>query len=255
MENTSAILFTTVDPSVFFQKGALGEFVALSHKATPIDADYILIEDSADSNRKKYVTRAELFISPITSDLLLSTGVIKGSGTAPQLSIQDSSSHIMGLFEYGTSTGIPSTFSTINSSTNFISGRVFNAIWNDIAEQVPSDGTLKPGDLAFVDIMHHSFRVTAWQGVADAFVGVVSKNPGFIVGVNKKYKHPVFVGMKGQLDVNVQDTKKFHVGRRLYFTRDGILKDSIEMFQHEIEYSKLIGVIIEKHEHHLKIFV
>lgn len=255
MENTSAILLTGLDPSLFFQKGALGEFPALSHKTTPIDADYLLIEDSADSNSKKYVTRADLFKSTITSDLSLSTGVIKGSGTAPQLSIQDSSAHVMGLFEYGTSTGIPATFSGINASSNFISGRVFNAVWNDIAEQVPSDGSLKPGDLAFADIMHHSFRVTKWQGVADAFIGVVSKNPGFIVGVNKKYKHPVFVGMKGQLDVNVKDTSKFHVGRRLYFTRDGVLKDSMEMFQQEIEYSKLIGVIVEKHEHYLKIFV
>lgn len=71
MENTSAILFTAIDPSVFFQKGATGEFLALSHKTTLIDADYLLIEDSADSYNKKSISFANFktSLNAIASDL------------------------------------------------------------------------------------------------------------------------------------------------------------------------------------------
>jgi len=42
-----------------------GELAAIASKATPVDADYLLIEDSADTNKKKSITRAGLFASPV----------------------------------------------------------------------------------------------------------------------------------------------------------------------------------------------
>jgi len=54
-----------------------GELTAIAAKATPVDADHLLIEDSADTNKKKSITRAGLFASPV-----IVTSILDASSSA-----------------------------------------------------------------------------------------------------------------------------------------------------------------------------
>lgn len=53
---------------------------------------------------------------------------------------------------------------TARDDGRFISWRIYNYVYNDVAEQMPSDGSLKPKDIAMVDIDSDTFRVCKWDG-------------------------------------------------------------------------------------------
>lgn len=110
-----------------------------------------------------------------------------------------------------------------SATGRFIAGKVYNAVWNDIAESVPSDGTVKPYELAMVDVKSKAFQATKFDGEnVDAILGIVSPDPGFIVGVNKDYCNPVEIALKGMVWVSVGDfIKDCRIGNRIMITNSG----------------------------------
>lgn len=173
---------------------------------------------------------------------------------APQFRFVTYDDVLMGVFDYSIDSGIPDSFSEVESGSNFIAGRVFNAVWNDIAEQVPSDGTIKPGDLAFVDPDFRSFRVCGYKGTNENFVGIVSESPGFVVGMNPVYKDPVFIALKGHVRINIRP-ELAEVGRALYLLPNGSLVDGRRLSFEERVLARFVGVVTECSEDIVKVFV
>lgn len=131
--------------------------------------------------------------------------------------------------------------------------RVYNAVYNDIAEGMPSDGTLEPGDFAMIDISHPTFRLTKYIHTVEnmaLYMGIVSENPGFVVGDNPQYEHQVYLILKGMIDIPFHkigqsfDVENFSVGDDLIIARDR-------------SYQKIIGKIIEinKIKNTIKVFI
>jgi len=189
---------------------------------------------------------ADIISGEITSDLT--------DEQAPQFIFKTQSGTKVALMDYSSASGIPASLSGVSTSSNFIAGRVFNAVWNDIAEHVPSDGTVGPGDLAFVDITSPNFRVTSFQGSVDSYVGIVSEHPGMIVGLNMSQEHPVYLTLKGHVKLWTNRTT-LNKGRTLYLAPDGSLKDSDEIHDSELLRSKPVGVVTELGDGWVKVFV
>lgn len=93
---------------------------------------------------------------------------------------------------------------TCSANGRFISGRVYNNLWNDIAECVPSDGTVDVREIAMVDFNSSNFQVTKYDNKStDAIVGIISSDPGMIVGYNRNYKDLRYVALKGMIWLNL----------------------------------------------------
>lgn len=145
----------------------------------------------------------------------------------------------------------------VAANGRFISGRVYNAVWNDIAETVPSDGNTQPGDLIMVDIAHDSFRVTKYDGIhIEAFIGIQSENPGYVIGWNNDYRYPVFIALKGMVPVTLPNaSKRFNVGDRLI-----LIGSSIEAITRTTNYcdplrTRILGTVIEIQENNVKLYL
>jgi hypothetical protein len=142
---------------------------------------------------------------------------------------------------------------TIDDNGYLYASRVYNAVWNDIAECMPSDGTLRPGDLAQVDLKHSEYRLTKYTGDIDAFIGVVSENPGMIVGENEAYPNKIYVVLRGMV---YTDKLGIHpVNTTLYVTQHGdiVNRTVAKMFNPmDVQY---IGKVIESYEDKIRIFI
>jgi len=156
-----------------------------------------------------------------------------------------------GQFYNGTAS--PTNSTLLNYDGFFRATKVYNAVFNDIAECMPSDGTLQPGDFAMVDPNYPTFRLTRYVHTIENmayFMGIISVEPGFIVGENPAYEHPVYLILKGMVDIPFSklsesfDIDQFKIGDDLMIARDR-------------SYVKHIGKIIEiNHEKQtIKVFV
>lgn len=115
---------------------------------------------------------------------------------------------VVGIFESSAGVGRPSTSvpgQTLDPESKFLVGRVFNAVYNDVAEHMPSDGSCEPGDLMQVDDSHPTFRVTKYRGDAALIAGVYSAEPGFCVGYNEGYDDGVWCALKGMVWINASE--------------------------------------------------
>jgi len=142
----------------------------------------------------------------------------------------------------------------INANGYLYAARVYNAVWNDIAECMPSDGTLQPGDLAQIDLRNKSYyRLTKYHNNFDAFIGIVSENPGFVVGENPNYENPVYIVLRGMVYTNKLGI--FPVGTMLYLTPDGIKTRSDIAFKYNHFDVIYIGKVIESYDDKIRIFI
>jgi len=141
----------------------------------------------------------------------------------------------------------------IDSSGHLYATKVYNAVWNDIAECMPSDGSLHPGDLAQVDLTTEDgyFRLTKFKGDFDAYIGVVSEEPGMIVGENESYENKVYIALKGM--VYTSSLGIFPKGVKLYLCEDGSIKERKQIA--DFNNSIFIGTVIETHLNKIKIFI
>lgn len=147
----------------------------------------------------------------------------------------------------------------------FMAGRLYNSVWNDIAECMPSDGSGKEGDLMMIDKKCKYFRLTIFDGNKDnldAIVGVLSTNPGYVVGWNDSYENPICIALKGMVPLNISKFNKnddyFDIGDVIFysFRHNGfITKRYIRMYGVPSYDVKEIGIILEKNKNILKIFV
>lgn len=147
---------------------------------------------------------------------------------------------------------MPSTDGRISS------GKIYNAVWNDIAETVPSDGRCPECGLLQVDLSCEYFRVKRYDGDFDAIVGIRSMEPGYIVGWNDQYVNPVFVGLKGMLWFDITDWAYLDSslkGKRLYFTRDGrvVFGEAVRSYSPFDVYC--LGTVIAVEGKKVKLFV
>ncbi len=141
----------------------------------------------------------------------------------------------------------------IDNNGYLYASRVYNAVWNDIAECMPSDGSLKPGDMAQIDLRNSSYRLTKFRDNFDAFIGIVSENPGFIVGENQSYENPVYVALKGMVYTSALGIHP--VGTMLYLTPEGVKTRSEISFKYNHFDVQYIGKVIESHADKIKIFM
>lgn len=134
-----------------------------------------------------------------------------------------------------------------STTGRFSSGRIYNAVWNDIAETMPSDGSTKNGHLVQVDLSCDDFRLTEYKGDFDAIAGIQSKEPGFVVGWNPDYSNPIFVALKGMVwfenEHLTEDVKM--KGKKLYFTRTEKFVYGEEVRGYDAFDLKLLGLVLE----------
>lgn len=161
-----------------------------------------------------------------------------------------------GYFYAGTTD--PTGTDRLNYDGYFYATRVYNAMWNDIAECMPSDGLLAPRQLAAVDLNCETFRVTQYRGgEPESILGVIAENPGFVVGWNETYEHPVLVALAGMVWLDIPSTyisgkqlyRKYIRGRHLYVDEHG------ELTQTRPEVGRLLGVVLEQNGGKIRIFV
>jgi len=151
------------------------------------------------------------------------------------------------------SSNVNPTF-TANASGRLTSGRIYNQVWNDIAETVPSDGSTEPGDLLMIDVEHPTFRVTKYDGVTvRLFLGIQSKEPGYVVGWNDEYEHPVYLTLKGMVYINVPEGFKCNKGDVLILTMRGL--EVARGVHLDPTSTKVVGTVIEKEDSGVKVFV
>ena len=147
---------------------------------------------------------------------------------------------------------------TCSTNGRFISGKVYNLVYNDIAEQMPSDGSLAVGDIAMVDLTSSTYRVTRYDGQhTDAIIGIVSGDPGFAVGVNPEYEHPVFIALKGMIWLIVPYPALFKPGDRVG-VYDGCVLPYSSLAGHDARFEfHPLGVVLshEIRDGQIKIFV
>lgn len=150
----------------------------------------------------------------------------------------------------------PTDTTRLNYNGYFYATRVYNAVWNDIAECMPSDGSLQPGEIAFVDLTVSQHRVTKINMCMrpDNFVGIVSENPGMIVGENDKYENKIYIVLRGMVWTSALGI--FEKGTRLYYTPFGV-KSKEDIIDSGINPLDIIyiGVVIEKNADKIRIFV
>ena len=132
----------------------------------------------------------------------------------------------------------------------FISGKVYNLAWNDIAETVPSDGSYEPGDM--VAFIPGRFMTTKYEEGKDSemFVGVCSSDPGFIVGWNPEYENPRFIALKGMVWIKLD--RELPYGD-IYLTPSGKICTTAEVLR--MPACKRIGTVFEKKEGMARIFI
>ncbi len=156
-------------------------------------------------------------------------------------------------FYTNTASGTPNGTTPLFFDGYLKATKVYNAVYNDIAEGMPSDGGLEPGDFAMIDKSHPTFRLTRYTHTIEnmsLFMGIVSENPGFVVGDNPEYEHQVYLILKGMIDIPFSkigqsfDVENFAVGDDLIIARDR-------------SYQKIIGKIIEinKIKNTVKVFI
>jgi len=103
----------------------------------------------------------------------------------------------------------PTNLQRLNYDGYFYATRVYNAVFNDLAECMPSDGSLSPGDIAIIDTSVNYFRLTrAYNDKriinSNLVVGIVSENPGMVIGENDDYENKVYIALKGMVWVNIE---------------------------------------------------
>jgi len=139
----------------------------------------------------------------------------------------------------------------------FISGKVYNAVYNDIAETVPSDGSTEYGDLLMVDLTSEEFRVTKYDGInINAFVGIRSTDPGYVVGWNSEYQNPVFVALKGMVPLKAPNAReRFKMGDRLILSGS-----TVEVLKKNMKYmdphrTRTLGTVVGIGADYVKLFI
>jgi len=156
-------------------------------------------------------------------------------------------------------------FKTDTFYGKFIAHKIYNAVWNDIAEFMPSDGTTEAGDLVVVDVEYsdYGFRITKYNALKHSIgnvIGIHSQNPGMVLGWNANYQHPVEVALKGMVPLKLSyfvDIPK--VGERIFLFKDGNVysemnfKDKI-ILEHPFNYKEL-GTVLEINQDTVKIFI
>lgn len=126
------------------------------------------------------------------------------NGENPRVTLRNGDK-VLGISEISSTPGKPSANTpgqVLDLNSKFMAGRIYNAIYNDIAEHMPSDGTIAPGDFIQIDVSHDSFRVTKYKGDPGLYIGICSEEPGICVGANDKYEKPIWCALKGMVWVN-----------------------------------------------------
>jgi len=154
---------------------------------------------------------------------------------------------------------------TVREDSRFIAGRVYNYTYNDVAECVPSDGSVKEHNFAMVSKCGHGFKVCNYDMKNhSAILGPRSDTPGFGVGWNPNYANPIFiatsgmvwisyVGFKRGLFKKVFKPKHNDIGLDLYIYKNSFIvkKDCF------LSYGKKVGTIIDIDENKklIKLFI
>jgi len=155
--------------------------------------------------------------------------------------------NLAAVFQSATST--PAGAPAIDTDGRFISGKIYNLVWNDIAETVPSDGSYEPGD--FVQFIPGKNMTTKYiEGNTDMVIGVCSGEPGFIVGWNPEYPNPRFVALKGMVWIKLD--KDYPYGD-MYITPSGKICTTVEVLR--MPACKRIGTLFEKKDGMGRIFI
>lgn len=174
------------------------------------------------------------------------------SGNAGTADVATSANRIRGINCHAT-TIAPTGTARLNIEAYLYATRVYNAVWNDIAEAMPSDGSLQPGDMAQIDLRSSEYRLTKFRDNFDAFIGIVSENPGFVVGENPDYENPVYVALKGMVYTKALGIHP--VGTMLYLTPDGVKTRQEISFKYNHFDVQYIGKVIESHADKIKIYM
>ncbi len=158
---------------------------------------------------------------------------------------------------------------TAREDSRFIAGRVYNYTYNDVAECVPSDGSVKEYNFAMVLKCGDSFKVCNYDMKNhSAILGPRSDTPGFGVGWNPGYSNPIFVATSGMVWVSYIGFKRSlffglvknnykpkckDIGLDLYIYKNNfILKSGCFL-----SYGKKVGTIIDIDEKNslIKVFI
>ena len=129
------------------------------------------------------------------------TFVIGMIGSLQAVATREDTPNSNGIMHWDSATSKMKTRSDcyIDSNGYLYAARVYNAVWNDVAECMPSDGSLVPGDLAQIDMRSKDYRLTKYRDNFDAFIGIVSENPGMVVGENPNYENPIYIVLRGMV--------------------------------------------------------
>jgi hypothetical protein len=146
------------------------------------------------------------------------------------------------------------------TDSRFMSGRVYNYVYNDIAECMPSDGSLNPCEIAMLDMSCDHFRLTKFDFTlehSDLIIGIVSKEPGYIVGYNEAYENPIYIALKGMVWIKYHEGFIPEKGKEIGIV-EGLIdyKTNISTAYFLLKYVRL-GTIIEINEslNMVKLFV
>ena len=132
--------------------------------------------------------------------------------------------------------------------SKMISGMIYNYVYNDIAECVPSDGTIDFGELVMVDITSEIFRVTKYDGKHNSIpLGFRSEAPGFVVGLNQAYENPIFIALKGMVWVKAHNltVTKALVGKELGMYKGRFILKASFLFKLKLLNYTRLGTIID----------
>jgi hypothetical protein len=250
--------FDTLYPadSTVFHKATASEITGLTEQTTPASGDVILAEKSSDGSKIKIQFSKFVNGSGVLSGILQSD-----VDTDPQLTLKDHSAHVIGMFQYGTTSGVPASFSNINSSSNFICARIFNKVLNDIAEHFETDGSVQAGELSMLDVNSGKVQLTKYDITKfDQFMGIISTAPGIHLGANPSYdeKTSKWLALKGQVPLKIENANQLYVkGQRLFLIRDVGLSTINEVKRlnlSPLDYKEL-GIIVEVKTNSVRLFI
>lgn len=130
-------------------------------------------------------------------------------------------------------------------------GRVWNAVWNDLAEF----RTLKPGEKAVPGkayIVSTEGAVLSKKRAQKACIGICSDTFGFALGGTAEDKTKIAIGISGWVLAYVD--KKYSLGTPLTCTKDGILT---KMYWYEkiLFPERILGIVDQQPQEYNKIHV
>ena len=158
---------------------------------------------------------------------------------------------------------------TAREDSRFIAGRVYNYTYNDVAECVPSDGSVKKYNFAMVSKCGDGFKVCNYDMKNhSAILGPRSDTPGFGVGWNPGYSNPIFVATSGMVWVSYIGFKRrsfFGLFRRNFTPKRADIGLDVYIYKNSfilrigcfLGYGKKVGTVIDIDEKNslIKVFI